>query len=300
MKYPYLETKFKESIDNETINLINKYWKINNGIFQNTPTDLRMELGISQPKLNSIIKENSETNLFLGECVECKNPIYINVTSQSTAISKIENIHYQCSSCRNALNEELKKVEFTSHKLHRLQYALKFRYWNKLNREELSVLKKIIEYNDYRTLQSEFIQKNFKHYWPIVERLDKLALIDIQKEPIYNRNIETIYFLPELAEELEVNPIDNVIIESSLNFHLPKRLIRTKDTQPNFFKKIIFDKNIQIKAGAEYFCSVWFNSDGSINFGMKPISELNAQNDGTKNFEPKSIGELIAKMRENQ
>ena len=296
MKYPYLLTEFTQNLDEETIKIIGKYWKIDNGVFLNSPTDLRTELGITQPKLNSIVKDNSETELYIEDCVDCEKPIVIPVTSQTTAKRKIENTNYQCSECGTELKKELKEIEFTSQKLHRLNYAIKVRYWNKLTREELSVLKKVIEYNDYRVLQRDFIQTNFEHYWPIIEKLDRFSLIEIQKD-IINDRIEIIYFLPELAKELEINPRENVFTETSLNFHLPKRINRTKDTQPNFSKRIVFDKDIVITAGTEYFCSVWVNSDGSINFGMKPTSELTAESDGTKDFEPKSIGEIIAKMR---
>lgn len=297
MKYPYIKTIFEPNIDDKTIDIIKRYWEMDNGIFKNSPTELRTELGINQPKLNSIVKNNSESNLYLDECVECEKEIIIQITSQSTANSKLGNNYHQCAECRTELNRELKEIDFFSKKLHRLNYAIKVRYWNKLSREELAVLKKVVQYNDYRTLQKDFIQTNFDHYWPIIEKLDRFSLLEIQREPINNK-IKTIYFLPELAKELEINPRDNVFSESSLNFHLPKRINRTKETQPNFSKRVVFDKDIFIPAGTEYFCSVWVNTDGSINFGMKPTSELTAQSDGTKDFEPKSIGEIIAKMRE--
>jgi hypothetical protein len=286
MEYPYLLTEFREYIDEETIEIINIYWKMDNGIFLNFPTELRTELGITQPKLNSIVKDNSETKLYVEDCVNCEKPIIIPVTSQSTVKNKIEHTYYQCSECLTELNKELKELEYTSQKLHRLKYAIKVRYWNKLTLEELAVLKKVIGCNDYRTLQKKFIKTNFEHYWPIIEKLDRFSLIEIQRDPINDR-IETIYFLPELAEELKTNPSNNIFNASSLSFHLPKRINRTKETQPNFSKRIVFDKNIVIKKGIEYFCSVWVNSDGSINYGMKPTSELTAQKDGTKDFEPK-------------
>lgn len=295
MEYPHLETEFRENLDKQIIEIINKYWEMDNGVFLNSPTALRTELGITQPKLNSIIKDNSVTNLYLDYCVDCKKPIVIPVTNQSTVKSKIENNYYQCSDCSTVLKKELKNIDFARQKLHRLKYAIKVHYWNKLTREELAVLKKVIEYNDYKTLQKDFIQTNFEYYWPIIRKLDRFSLIDIQREPIRDE-IETIYFLPELTKELNLNPRNNVFTESSLNFHLPKRINRSKETQPNFSKRIQFDKDIVITAGTEYLCSVWVNSDGSINFGMKPTSELTAQNDGTKDFEPKSIGEIIDKM----
>lgn len=295
MKYPFLKTEFRENLDKETIEIISKYWQMENSTFLNSPTELRTKLNITQPKLNAIIKDNSETVLFIEECVDCKNPIKVQVTSQSTAKTKIENTLFQCSDCRTKLNQEIKEIPTKSRKNHLLEFAVKHRLWNKLTREELAVLKKVIEINDYQNLQKELIQTNFKFYWPIIEKFDRLSLIDIQREPI-NNYINKIYFLPDLATELEIHPRSNVFIESSLNFHLPKRLNNTKETQPNFSKRIQFDKDIVITAGTEYFCSVWVNSDGSINFGMKPTSELTAQNDGTKDFEPKSVGEIINKI----
>lgn len=293
MKYPYLKTDFKKNADKETINSISKYWELKDGIFTNSPTALRTELNITQPKLNSIVKDNSQTKLFIEDCVECGNPIGIEVTTQSTAKKKLENTRFQCLDCQTKFNQENKVIPAENKKIHRLEYAIKYRMWNKLTREELAVLNKIIEINDYKNLRKELIQSNASHYWVIIEKLNRLSLIDVQRE---ENHVNTIYFLPGLAAALKINPRRNISVESSLNFHLPKRFNNTKETQPDFSKRIEFDRDIIIKAGTEYLCSVWINPDGSINFGMTATSELNSENDGDKDFEPKSIGEIIKKI----
>ncbi|WBL24516.1 hypothetical protein [Zunongwangia sp. HGR-M22] len=104
MKYPYLETEFNENLDKQVVKIINQYWKIENRTFLYSPTKLRNKFGITQPRLNSIVKNNSKTKLFLDECVECEKPIIIPVTSQSTAKNKIENPDFICSDCRSKLN----------------------------------------------------------------------------------------------------------------------------------------------------------------------------------------------------
>lgn len=255
MRYPFLKTEFRENLDKEIIEIISKYWQMENGAFLNSPTELRTKLNITQSKLSIIIKDNSETTLFIEECIDCQNPIEIQITSQSAAKTKIENTLFQCSDCRTRLNQEIKETPTKSRKNHHLEYAIKHRIWNKLTREELAVLKKVIEINDYQILQKQLIQANFQFYWPIIEKLDRLFLIDIQREPI-NNNINEIYFIPDLATALEIHPRNNVFIESSLNFNLPKKLNNIKETQPSFSKKIQFDKDIVITAGTEYLCSV--------------------------------------------
>ncbi|MCK7591322.1 hypothetical protein M0G43_12110 [Subsaxibacter sp. CAU 1640] len=295
MKYPYLKIDFKENIDEGTIAIISRYWELKDGVFINSPTALRSEIKITQPKLNSVVKDNSQTVLYIEDCVECGNPIGIEVTTQSTAKKKLENTRFQCLDCQTKFNQENKEIPAENKKIHRLEYAIKYRMWNKLTREELAVLNKIIEVDNYKNLNKELIQSNPNYYWLIIEKLNRLSLIDVQREDNY---VKTIYFLPELAVAMQINPRKNISVESSLNFHLPKRFNNTKKTQPDFSKIIEFDSDIIIKAGTRYFCSVWINSDGSINFGMKPTSELDVNNNGNKDYEPKHIAEIIRKMRD--
>jgi hypothetical protein len=69
-----------------------------------------------------------------------------------------------------------------------------------------------------------------------------------------------------------------------------------RDTQPDFSKRIIFNQDILIKEGEEYICSIWENTDGSINFGLKLLSEIKNTEKFDKESEPKSIGEIINKI----
>ncbi len=290
MNYPYLKTTFEPNLSKETVDIINRYWKMQDEMFINSPTDLRAELNITQPKLNFIIKENSATTLFLEDCLACKKTIKIQVPSQSAVVKLIENINYHCVSCRDKLIQEPSGNPYLSEKLPLLQNAINVKMWHKLTKEELSVLKKIIKFSDYYSMRKKVINQNPEYYWPIIEKLDKLSLIDIQRESTYNNHIKRIYSLPELAKELAIIPEDNVHIESSLDFKLPENSFRNTESQPNFIKQIVFDKDIKIKKGTEYLCSVWKNPDGSINFSMKPASELASQNDEDKTFSNNKIG----------
>jgi len=297
MSYPYLKTKFKKNLDEKTIEIINSYWKIENGIFINSPTKLRNELNITQPKLNSIVKKNSETKLYIDDCIQCKkNPIIIPVTSQSNAKKEIENTLFRCGTCDNSLKYVLNEYEYSKRKSLELIYAFKCKYWTKLTEEELNVLKKIIEYDDYRLFWKDFIQKDKNYYYPIIHKLNRFSLIDVQRNPI-NERASTVNFLAGLKKELGIKRKNkNIHTESSLNFYLPKRA-QTKNTDPNFSKRIVFDQNIVIKAGTEYICSVWYNLDGSINFKMKSMDDLMGMTDESDDFEPKLIGEFIKNIK---
>ncbi len=281
MKYPKLKIKFEPNLDKKTVKIIKRYWKMKDKMFVNSPTKLRTELNLTQPRLNSIVKDNSNSTLFLEKCVACEKPIQIQVTSQSTVIKLIENINYHCVSCLDKVNQEPNENPYLSEKLPHLNNALKFKLWQKLNKEELKVLKKIIEYSDYYTLKKKFINKNSEYYWAIIEKLDRLSLIDVQRKSAYSFNIKKIYYLPELAKELDIIPENNVHIESGMNFHLPEKFFRN-ESQPKYIKQIKFDKDILIQKGTIYICSVWENPDGSFHFGMKPASELASKNDETK------------------
>jgi hypothetical protein len=299
MKYPYFERKFNPNLDSVTIEIINIYWDwdMTKGSFVNTPTKIRMDIGITQSALNAIIKQNSETILFLGECVECNNPMKILVTSQSTAKSKIKYNNHQCSECRNNFNLANKGLDNYDSKKHRLDYALKFRCWTKLERDELSVLKKVVEFGNYSELYQKFIKPSFDFVWPILEKLDRLGLIDIQRSVINDGKVKTIYFLSELKNALKGEDRKNIVTESKLEINIPENYNREKSSQPHFLKKIVFDRNITIDEGIEYLCGVWKNSDGSIDFKLTPTDELRNKTSFQQSSEPKSIGEIISKSK---
>ena len=83
--------------------------------------------------------------------------------------------------------------------------------------------------------------------------------------------------------------------KQGMNSRAATKKNKTRETQPKFFKRVVFEKDIILSQGTEYFCSIWENDDGSVNLGIKAKSELPDKNVDEFNDEPKSIGELISK-----
>lgn len=298
MKYPFTKIEFKQYCNVNDKSIINKYWEIERGEFKYRPTDLANELETNNQQLSKLVKSNSICSLHIENCLVCLNDIIIKVTSQTNARNLLENRKYNCDTCRAELTSKLKGADDLERKEHRMNYAVEYKFWNRIEKDEFDILKKIIEYDNYFEFKKKYLNQNFDFVWHIIEKLDNIGLIDIRGEGETNRPIKQLYFLPELREKLKINTRENTHTESSLTFHIPKHQNRTKNSQPKFFKRVVFDKDIILRQGTEYYCSVWENDDGSVNLGIKAKSELPDRNVDDFNDEPKLIGDLISKMRE--
>jgi len=297
MNYPFTKIEFSQYCEDENKRIINQYWEIENNNFKFRPTELATENTLTAQQLSKLVKSNSECFLHIEKCSVCANDISIKVTSQSTARKHLENRKYDCDTCKEKFRTRMRENGNEDYKAHRMQYAFDNKFWTKLTREEFDILKKIAELDNYAKFKKQFLNKNYDIVWPIIHKLDNLGLIDIRGIGYENRPITQLYFLPELVMELDVRPNANVTFESNLTFNIPKHPNRQKATQPHFMKRVVFDKDIVLEQGKEYFCSIWKNEDGSLNLGIKAKSDLPNKSKDEIDYEPKSIGEIISKMR---
>ncbi|MBD0832516.1 hypothetical protein [Aestuariibaculum sediminum] len=296
-KYPFVSVRFSEYCQEENRSIINEYWKIEDGKFVTAPKILSDRFGISSSTLSKIVKSNSESILHVEKCLVCSVDIEITVTSLTTARSQLVNKKFICEECNSKQKEQLRKAQNPfERKSHRMNYAVKYKFWNRLEKDEFDVLRKIIEFGNYYEFRKKFLTQNFEFAWPIIEKLDNLALIDIRREGYGKGVIRELFFLPGLREALKINPLETIRIESDLNFQIPQHFNRTKESQPNFFKRVVFNQDIVLKEGTEYFCSVWENDDGSINLGITAKSELQENKSGETTNQPKHIADLIPKI----
>ncbi|WP_430409230.1 hypothetical protein [Kordia sp.] len=297
MKYPSIKTKFKDGCSAEDKEVILKYWELKDDSFEIKPSQLAKQLQINTHQLSKLVKTNSKSKLFTEICLVCEEKIVFEITSQTRATQLIEVLKYECSDCKSKFNAQTKGIYGREKKPYRLKYALEFEFWTRLKKEELEVLKKIIEYDDYFEFRKKYLNQNYDFAWTIVEKLDRLGLIDICGRNYVNERITEIFFLPELREALKIEPKENIFYETELSFFISKHVNKRKDTQPDFMKRVIFENDIVLKKDIEYFCSVWKNNDGTINLRIKEKSKIiKSQTDyeHPKN-EPKPLKDLIPK-----
>lgn len=366
---------------------------MDNGIFNISPTKLRKQLNITQYNLNKIVKDNSQSVLFLDKCAECSKPIKINITAQSRAKKIIENNNFQCDICKKKFNDNYSHLDYKEKNIQRIEYAFTYKYWerlkpfeleilktilnsdnldymynpkftltieklnriklidiqkdiddrftdiyyspklkslllqkekrekekseklskkhllefalknefwNKLTTYEFDILKSIIRMNNYSEIYTKLYKEksDFKKNWPIIDKLNRLGLIEIKRNNLTNK-ITEFYFLQELRKVLEINTNFKNERVNSLSFNVPEKFNRTKETQPHFARKIIFENSIILKPDVEYICSIWQNLNGTIDFKLTETTEIkNNQKEHQKinKSEPIKIGDIIKKI----
>jgi len=303
-KDPFLKTDLNKNIDDWTKYIINSYWEFENGDFINTPTDLRNKFDISQHHLNKVVKDNSTTTLFLGKCIECNKNIESIETSQSAVKKKIEDNIFLCSDCLNKLNNKLSNYTFSRKREYLKTYVIEKKLWLMLTPTELDILTMISTYDNYFDFFRKVLKPNYNKIYPIIERLNKIALIE--REQDNNGNTQYVV-LPEIKKILNKNVkvIDDINIKttnkstiiSDLSLNIPLNYNRRNTSQPHLMTIMSFDKDILIEKDKKYICSVWKNEDGSIDFKLTQLSKLENKNSYNNNkSKPKHISEIISKM----
>lgn len=297
MKYPFVETKFNDDCSKENKEIILQYWELKEDRFKIKPSQLAKEFQIGVNQLSRLVKANSKSTLFLKACLVCQKVISIEITSQTRATELIELHRFECPDCKSVFNKKAREIDFEQKKPFKLFYALEFEFWTRLKKEEYEVLVKIIEYDDYSEFRKKYLNQNFEFAWTIIEKLDRIGLIDKRGGQYNNEPITDLFFLPELREALEIESKENVFYETDLSFFIPKHVNKRKDSQPDFIKRVIFENDIVLKKDIEYFCSVWKNNDGTINLRIKEKSKIiKSQTDYEHpTNEPKPLKDLIPK-----
>ena len=272
---PNLELNFNDNVSKRKKEIISMYFNREDNLFKNSVKEIRKRYNLSQIELNSIVDSYSKNYLDLGKCEKCSEQIKLSVRTRSQINEIIDSPYYLCCKCQEIVDEDVNNYSSYIDKVKaRMKYALEFKNFKKLRKDELGFLKEIIRINNYEKLHRVYIQKKHNYYNNILEKLENFYLIKrIKENDYYTENIKEIYFLPELSQLLDYN-LNLAIKEKELNFYIPRRLHKNSSKTPDFSKKIIFESNVTIKKDTEYICSVWVNSDGGLDFGLKQLSEL--------------------------
>lgn len=273
---PKLKINTRENISKRNEEIVSMYFNWENNVFKGSAKNIREKYNLTQIELNTIVDSNSKNYLELGKCEKCLNEIKLSVRTRSQITEIINSPFFLCSECNELINKDVDKYSLYIDKFKaKMEYALEFKTFKKLKKDELGFLKEIIRIDNYEKLHKFYVRKNHSYYNNILDKLERLCLIKRIRgnDNYYSENIREIYFLPKLRQELDYD-INKAINEKELNFYLPRRLNKPNSKSPNFSKKIIFESNITIKKDVEYICSIWVNSDGGLDFGLKELSEI--------------------------
>ena len=297
---------YKPEIDALSKEIVDKYWKNENGNFGISRKDLLATYSLTPTKLESIIKENSSYETIFPICVNCKlqNSKIARLRKEVTFISFTGD--YKCNPCLEYLHREseiLKKQEFNNELNIRLERGIKDKKWLSLNSIEFEILKQFIIHKTKKQIFNFIFNNNIyvKDIWKVVNTLSNLDLVIAERE---GRSIVEFHFDKRLESLInDHNPVIPVTPTSPTNdvfsFSLCKKRIITKAEDPEFSGTFILPEDIILTKGIKYIYAGWRNSDGSINFKFTPLNKINKKPfQGNIDNDPQAIGDIL-KMNNN-
>jgi hypothetical protein len=301
MDYTFSINK-NNDIDSKSGKIIDKYWELEGESFKHKPTEIKNEFNISQYTLNNLIRDNSECIINRGICVECGERLEDKVTSHAQFKRIIESKGIHCSECKSVI-EKRQNIEREQARIsirrQNMQTALDKRLWEKISTKEFEVLKEIIRTKNRDAIFRDIFKNDYYGTWEIVNKLERIGLLNVIRG---EDTVTGFEFLDGLEDQvLDYNEKISRLNEEStlintLGFSLPKKLNKTKITQPDFSGIFVLPTDVLLKQGVEYLAGGWIQSDGSINLKFTPKDEVFPTESKSVDNEPQHIKNILSKM----
>lgn len=296
-KIANLQLKLSENYSELDKEIIEKYWKIDNGEFVNSPRLIKKKYNISQSELTNIIKSYSELSFYVY-CPNCISYEHNNVESQTrfkNVISSFNKSYNKKSRCKECFELERKEKEAERIKreeklLDNLNTAIDNRNWENLSNFEKEVLKNGLEmsFNDLKKHYGEILgQSNFIRFIRALNSIESQNLFVLTRES-WNNYITNYQYLKRLLEykneivvEKQQERKQNTATESSRTNELKLKLTidneRTHPDSPLYSGTVIFKEEIVLKRGIEYAFGHWERANNNLYLTLIPTSEIEKQ-----------------------
>lgn len=291
-KYPYIQVKYSEGLDERMTELVWRYWNFKEGKFTVLVKDLEFQFGLTQPKITKAVTEVSMATLALDCCSKCGEDITFSLQHRSECNDLLSNefLRLLCGKCRSDFTGRYDHLDVGDKPDFKLKYFFSIAIWNKLTEEEQHFLKQLLRASSYKKILRNLDGAEFDKVWKMIEKFERFGLLDFIRDGA--KKLLDIRYLPELRRALIG---DGYQREDELSFNVLPKTDRSQPLQPHYTKKISFSNDVLLKAGKEFMCSIWHNEDGSVTFKLTPLAQLQK---GTDNREGDTlqVGALIKKI----
>jgi RNase P subunit RPR2 len=291
------------NVDDDYSTIINEYWQMSDNEFVNKPKQINARYNITLAELNKIIKDFSRCDITHAHCSECGQAIVSSVYSQTSFKENKRKIISKCNECSHQyyMNIESEKQRLKAESQlsmeKKFELAVQERRWNQLTDEELEILRKIVHFKDKKLINKEVFNGNFydKSIWFKVKRIEKLGLIEIERED--SGSIIRFLFPAILEKEIFTDSaIGNVELDF-LGFSLAKNIHKTNVRQPDYSGTFILSRPVKLEAEIKYIYGGWINTDGSINLKIQPLANITQRvENNDMSSEPTHIKNIIENL----
>lgn len=182
------ELTIADEISEEKREIIQKYWQLEDEKFTFPSGQFKDELGLSQYELSIIISQNSFCQIAIGGCQDCGEEIVEKVYSQTGFKAAMRRKAYRCDHCDDLHKIQVQKDWDESRKAEQERKAEQLAdkknqdNWKKLSPEELHVFKQILHWKKRNLIFSHVFSGNYDETWKIVNKLERLSLVQVIRE----------------------------------------------------------------------------------------------------------------------
>jgi len=291
-KYPYIQVKYNEALDERMTELVWRYWNFKEGRFTVVVKDLEFQFGLTQPKITKAVIEASIATLVLDCCSKCGKDITFSLQHRSECNDLLSNefLRLLCGKCRSNFTGRYDHLDAADKPDFKLKYFFSIAIWNKLSVDEQRFLKQLLQVSSYKKILRNLQGVEFDKVWKMIEKFERFGLLDFIRDGA--EKLLDIRYLPELRQALIG---DDCQRENEISFIVLRKTDRNQPLQPHYTKKISFSNDVLLKAGEEFMCSIWHNEDGAVTFKLTPLAQLQKGTDN-RECDTLQVGALIKRI----
>ena len=191
-----------EAAEKKDQKLVEEYWLLANDEFCFKVSDLKLKYKLN---LGEILSSVSLCDSFIdfGLCCSCRNSNIEPINTRYRAKQIIENVfyHYFCAECREKARHYCEKLSDKDRKNVWMKLCYKYQLWKKLDKDETNFLKALFYLKSWHRIYREMIAPHPDYGYKILNKLDKMNLIDYHKNEVTNKI--TVRMLTQLEELIE-------------------------------------------------------------------------------------------------
>lgn len=285
-----------ETADDRTKEIASFYWAINDGKFQNKPTDILKKYNLSLKELRLVISGCSYIARVLHNCNDCGKERSDQVNSQST----FKYVSVRCSDCSLKRSEDMEQFYMDQDMLADTEQQNFDEVTNDpilktLTESEYQILKLIVTHQIKSKIYSTAFQGDpyNKSVWKIVNKLERLNLIHVGRN--INGGVVSFDFDPTLIYELD--NYKNLNKQSNKNSFLTTKNSRFEEIKHHDIGTFPLNDGLNLIPGEVYLYRGSIVENGSIYLKFTPVDRIDkAPSQTTIENEPKPISDIINSM----
>ncbi|WP_289039193.1 hypothetical protein [uncultured Zobellia sp.] len=304
-----IELILEDNLSSEELVIVNRYWLVKDGLFQEKPSEIAKDLPFSTLKVSKMGQECAHLIISVT-CSSCKTRNELKANSQTQA-KRYLNPSWECNTCKQEKEElekkrlELIEVKIRETRAKKFELALTTKSWEHFSKEELLLILQMLEAPTVKHLITGLNQLNDRNNWRILYKADNHGLIDLLKQKdnyiidfFHSENIkdEINSYLKSLKVNMQPKEF-TLPIHPEMGFRLVKnKNIRTPD-DALYYNDITFDRDILIKANTLYSYSVWPRENGDAWISITPSDNILKSKNINRPDGPMHIGDITKKWK---